>query len=190
MAQNSASADGGSTIDHPAADLDTIVVDPDDVVASIRRNRRDETKQRSHVLRVTPPLQGERTASLHVSEPHTHYPPEMDPTPLHISPEAFIVGHGSGSRHPEFRGEWEVPDRTVERSRFRDHVDAYDDAGNPLPVEGELADAWDEWWSASEEHWEDRVRTALAKTETLTLASRHPDVENTTVSVRFEGNGE
>jgi hypothetical protein len=33
--------------------------------------------------------------------------------------------------------------------------------------------------------WEDRVRHALKNTEGLTLTSEHPDIEDTTVAVRF-----
>lgn len=190
MAQNSAATDGGASENHPAADLETIVVDPDDIVAAMRRNRRDETEQRSHVLRVTPPLQGERTASLHVSEDHTYYPTDMDPKPLHISPAAFLVGHAAGSRHPDYRNEWSCPTIHEERSLFRDELGAYDEDGEPLPIEGELADEWDEWWATTEEMWGDRVRHALQKTDEITITSQHPGIEETTVAVRFESDDE
>lgn len=168
--------DGGSTTDHPAAELETIVIDPDDVVAAMRRNKRDETEQRSHVLRVTTPLAGEQTASLFVDEAHNYYPPELSAKPIHLTPETFLVGHSAGSRHPDYRDEWNYPDISEERSLFRDEVpeDEQDDEG------------WNEWWDTVVELWEDRVRNALQSTDEITIASQHPDIEETTVAVRIE----
>jgi hypothetical protein len=186
MTMNTTTTDGESNIEHPAADLDTIVVDPDDVVEAMQRNKRDEDEQRSHDLRVTPPLEGERKAEPYVSEAHARYPPEMSQTPLHIGPEAFIVGHGAGTRHPDFRNEWCYPDYGTEQHRFRDEIGAWDDDGTVRPLTDDEEDGWDDWWDTVVEMWENRVRNALKKTEELTLTSQHPDIENTTVSVRIE----
>ncbi|SEO72388.1 hypothetical protein SAMN05216388_1017111 [Halorientalis persicus] len=176
MAQQIATTDGGSDENHPAADLETIVVDPEAVVETMRRTKRDETEQRSHVLRVSPPFEGEQTATTHVSEDHAHYPPEMDPKPLHIGAVAFLVGHDEGSRHPKFRNEWSYPDISEVRSIYRDDV----------PEDEQDDEAWDEWWDTAVEMWEGRVRHALQKTDEITLTSQHPDIEATTVAVRFE----
>jgi len=156
--------------------LKTVVVDADDVVEAMRRNKRDETEQRSHVLRVSPPFEGEQPAKLEVSESHTYYPPEMDPKPIHLGPAAFHVGHNEGSRHPDYRNEWSHPDISEARSVYRDNV----------PEDERDEDTWDEWWSTSVEMWEDRVRHALQKTDEITLTSRHPDVAETTVKVRIK----
>lgn len=187
MAQNTATTDGGSTTDHPAAELEEIVIDPDDVVEAMRRNKRDETEQRSHVLRVTPSFEGAQSATLHVSEPYTHYPPELSQKPIHIAPEAFIVGHGAGSRHPDWRDEWSYPNRHEVLSLFRDEFGARDENGENRPLTDDEEDEWDEWWETAVEMWEGRVRHTLQKTDELTLTSQHPDIEDTTVSVRVQG---
>ena len=186
MAQNTATADGGSNSDHPAADVDTIVVNPDDVVEAMRRNHRDSDEQRSHVLRFSPPLEGEQTATPHVSEAHTYYPPELSQKPIHIGPEAFIVEHGAGNRHPDWRNEWSHPDLHRERSLFRDEFGARDEHGESRQLTDDEEDEWEEWWDTAVEMWEDRVRHALKNTEELTLTSQHPDIEDTTVAVRIE----
>jgi hypothetical protein len=190
MAPNTDATTDDSNIEHPAADLETIVVGPDDIVEAMRRNKRDETEQRSHVLRVSPALEGEQRATLHVSEANTHYPPELDPKPIHIGPAAFLVGHDAGSRHPDYRNEWSYPDHTAELGLFRDEFDTYDDHGDTRPLTEEEKDEWNEWWSTAIEMWEDRVRHALKQTDELTLTSQHPDVEETTVAVRFETDDE
>jgi hypothetical protein len=187
MAQNTATADGGSNNENPAADLDTIVVDPDDVIEAMRRNDRDSDEQRTHVLRVSPPLEGEQTATPYVDEAHTRYPPELSQTPLHIGPETFIVGHGAGTRHPDWRNEWSYPNRNEERSLFRDEFDAYGERGENRLLTDDEEDEWDEWWDTVVEMWENGVRRAVKNTEELTLTSQHRDVEDTTVSVRVEG---
>jgi len=186
MAQNTATADGGSDSDHPAADVETIIVDPDDVVEAMRRNKRDRDEQRSHVLRVSSPFKGEKTATPHVSEAHTYYPPELSQKPLHIGPEAFIVGHTAGSRHPGWFDEWSHPSIHRERSLFRDEFNAHDKCGANRALTDEEEDEWEEWWDTAVEMWEDRVRLQVKNTEELTLTSQHPDTEDTTVSVRVE----
>ena len=188
MAQDTATADGGSNSDHAAADVDTIVVDPDDVIAAMRRNDRDRDEQRTHVLRVTPPLEGEQTASTHVSEAHTFYPPELNQKPLHIAPEDFIVGHCAGSRHPDWSDQWSRPSYHEEMSLFRDEYDAHGEQGQNRPLTDEEEDEWDRWWDTAVEIWENRVRHQLTTTEELTLTSQHPDIEDTTVAVQVESN--
>jgi len=187
MAQNTANADGGSNVEHPAANLETIVVDPDDVVAAMRRNRRDDAEQRSHHLRVSPPFEGAKKATPHVSEAHTYYPPEMDPKPLHIGASWLLVGDDAGDRHPDFHDEWRVPDYGTEEHRFRDEIDAWGDDGRTRRLTNEEEDEWEEWWETVVEMWEDRVRHALKNTEQLTLTSQYPDIEYTTVAVKYEG---
>jgi hypothetical protein len=186
MAAESQPDDAAQRSDHPAEDLQTIVVDPDDVVEAMRRNHRDQDDQRSHALRVSPPFAGEQTATPHVSEAHTYYPPELSETPIHIGPAAFIVGDDAGSRHSDWRNEWSHPDYGTEKARFRDEIGARDDNGGNLPLTDDEEAEWDDWWETVVEMWEDRVRTALKSTEELTLTSRHPDVDDTTVNVRFE----
>jgi len=183
MARNTASADDASHR-NPAADLDTIVVDPDDVIEAMRRNDRDRDEQRSHVLRVTPPLEGEQTATPYVDEAHAHYP-QLSQKPLHLTPEAFIVGDGAGNRHPDWCNEWSYPHYGQEQHRFRDEIDAWDD-GEVRPLTDEEEDEWEEWWGTVVEMWEDCIRHALKNTKELMLTGLHPDTDDTTVAVRVE----
>lgn len=185
MAANTDATDESES-EHPAEDIEVVVVDPDDVVAAFERNKRDETEQRSHVLRVSPPFEGECKATLEVSESHTYYPPEMDPKPIHLGPAAFLVGHDAGGRHPDYRNEWNHPDISQERSLFRDEMDAYGPDGESRELTDEEEDEWEDWWETAMEMWEDRVRHALQSTDELTLTSQHPEVEDTTVAVRVE----
>jgi hypothetical protein len=186
MKPESQTDDAAQPDDHPAAALDTIVVDPDDVVEAMRRNHRDQDEQHSHVLRVTPPFDGDRRGKPHVSEAHAYYPPELSQKPIHIGPEGFIIGDDAGSRHPDWRNEFSHPDYGTEKARFRDEIGARDDNGDYRQLTDDEEAEWDEWWETVVEMWEDRVRTALKSTEELTLTSRHPDVDDTTVNVRFE----
>lgn len=183
MAQSTDATNGESERDHPTADLETIVVEVDDVIETMRRNKRDEREQRSHVLRVSPSFEGERKATPHVSETHTYYPPEMDPKPIHLSPAALLLGHDAGAHHPDYRDEWTYPDMTEERALFRNERDINED---DRPLSDELEDEWDEWWTTVVEMWEDRVRHALKHTDELMLTSQHPEIGNTTVAVRVE----
>jgi hypothetical protein len=186
MAQGTNDTDDDPTTSHPAADIDTITVDPDDVVDAMRRNHRDQDEQHNHVLRVTPPFDGDRRAKPHVSEAHTYYPPELSQKPIHTGPEWFIIGDDAGSRHPDWRNEFSHPDYGTEKARFRDEIGARDDNGGYRQLTDDEEAEWDDWWETVVEMWEDRVRTALKSTEELTLTSHHPDSENPTVDVRFE----
>jgi len=171
---------------HRAENIDTIVVDPDDVVKVMERNKRDETEQHTHVLRVTPPFAGEHSANPHVSQDGKFYPEDVDAKPIHFTPENFLVGHSAGKRHPDFRSEWCHPDISEQRSLFRDEFDARGDNAENRPLTDEEETEWEEWWETSLEMWEGRVRRALKNTNEITLISQNPEVGNTTVEVRFE----
>lgn len=193
MAQK-ATADGGDesandqtdAAEHQASDLETIVVDADDVIEAMRRNWRDEDEQRSHVLRISTPLEGTKEASLHVDEAHTWYPPEMFETPIHIGPTAFVVGHDQGSRHPDWRNEWSFPSMAEERSLFRDEFDARDENGENRPLTDDEQDEWDEWWDTVVEMWEDRVRHALDAVDEITLTDLAADGTRVRTTVDVE----
>lgn len=188
---SSTTTDGESNNDHPAADVDTIVVDPDDVIEAMRRNNRDRDQQRDHVLRISPPFDGQKEATPHISQAHAYYPPELSQKPIHISPSAFIVGHTAGNRHSDWRKTWSYPNRSLQRSIFRDEFGILADDGGDRQLTDEEQDKWDEWWETVVERWEDRARHALTKTEELTLTHPHPDVEKTVVAVRpKDNNGE
>jgi len=122
--------------------IETIVVDAAEIVDVIRRNARDRDEQRSHVLRVSPPFGAEVRASIHVSEDYTYYPPEMDPTPIHVDPDQF---HDADFGYPE---QWEVHEAAKE-------VDGVDDISD-------VSDSTlDECWNVQIEVWESEVRASL-----------------------------
>ncbi|QCW05283.1 hypothetical protein [Natrinema pallidum] len=180
MAQQIA-GDGGSADNHPAADLETIVVDPEDVLEMFRRNNRDATEQRSHVLRVTPPLKGEQKASLYVSDDHAYYPADVDPAPIHIGAATLFEGRPDNQLDPALAH----PDYDVQRSQFRDEFEHWqndDSIEEGEDMEGE----WDEWWNTAVEVWESNVRNAMQEPREIELGATFPESPTTTVTVRFE----
>ena len=169
---------------HPVVDVETIVVDTDDVITAFERNRRDETERHSHVLRVSPPFEGEKQATLYVSEEQTYYPPEMDPKPYHITPEAFVVGNNYGSRHPDWESHWAYPSRSRQLGLFRKEHSTYDDVGQPRELTEEEREDFEEWWDVAVETWESEIRKQLEGTEQITITG--PRIEPGTVDVRVE----
>ena len=168
MAQNAMLQTDGSGGKHPAADLDTIVVDPEDVLEMQRRNHRDANENRSHVLRVTPPLKGERKASLHVSEDYTFYPPDMSVEPLHIGERTLFAGGPDRQMDPALK----YPDVEVDRQEFESHAE--DDV------------EWEEWREVSLDVWESNVRNAMEGSREIELGAFVPEIEGTTITVCFE----
>lgn len=174
MARNIATTDGGNNNEHKAADLETVIVDPEDVIEMFRRNARDEDQQRSHVLRVSPPFEGDKTATLHVSEDQTYYPPEMDSKPIHLGATHLFAGRPDGQLDDALC----YPDINVERSLFRDHYD--------VSPEDADEDEWEEWWDTAVEVWESNVRNAMQEPVEIELGGMYADQPTTTVEVRFE----
>ena len=175
-----------SSTEHRVASVNEIVVKVDDVIETMKRNYRDKDQQRNHVLRITPPFEGTHTASTHVSQAHTRYPSNVT-HPYHMKPETFLTGYTDPDRiYKELDSVCEHPPINESRSRFRDEYNTYDEHGEPLPIEGELQEKWNEWWDTEMEVWEDQVRHALKNTTTLKIHDRHPDVESTTVDVTVE----
>lgn len=176
MAQNTATTDGGNDNEHKAAELGTVIVDPEDVIEMFRRNARDADQQRTHVLRVSPPFEGDKTATLHVSEDHTYYPPEMEPKPIHLGAAHLFTGRADGQLDDALC----YPDINVERSLFRDYYDV-------TPEESD-DDEWEEWWDTTVEVWESNVRNAMQESVMVELGGLHADQPTTTIQVRFEHN--
>lgn len=164
--------------EHKAEELEAIIVNPDDVIEMMRRNKRDEDEQRSHVLRVTPPLKGERVASPYVHQEGNYYPPEMPVEPIHINATLLFEGRIDAQlddmlRHPS----WDEV-----RGLFRDeHGIEYGES-----IDGEDEDEFDEWWDTAVEVWEDEVRAAMRDSATIQLGGYSAEEPETTVEVRFE----
>lgn len=173
--------------EHPAGGIEAILVDPQDVITAIRRNSRDENERRSHVLRLNPPFEGEVTARPYVNQPGNDYPPEMDPVPIHLPPEAFIVGHDAGRAHSEFESHWAFPDQAEQKALFREEIDATGPDGDYRQLTEDEEAEWDEWWEMAVEVWEENVREAIKTTDKLRLFSDNPETDQLIVSVRIEG---
>ncbi len=142
---------------HALEDVDTIIVDPDDIIETMQRNRRDADESRTHVLRITPPLEGEHRAKLHCSKNGAYYPDEMDPKPVHFMPKDFLTGHTEDSLPSSFN----PPDRRIVRSQFRQaaHIDIPEDTTEWTEADEQL---FEEYFEETETIWLDHVHSNLA----------------------------
>lgn len=183
MAQKANAVTDGSGDNHPTADLETIVIGPDDVVEMMRRNWRDETENRSHCLRVTPPLEGERKAKLHVSEDYTYYPADMIQKPIHVGANALLAGHTDKPVPNHLRH----PDMFESKGLFREHYDCYGPGGDNRELTDEEEAEWDEWWENELELWECDLRNALKEEfEWPARVDTEGNWETVTIKVRYE----
>ena len=155
---------------HPAADIETVVVDPDDVVEAFVRNRDEESPLRTHVLRLTPPFEEEVRAEPYVQDGPKRYPPDRDPEPIHLEPGTFV--RNEGGDHPN-ETHLSVPTATDARERAReDHGDDVDDD----LVAAYLEDA--------REEWETRVRDSLVSP--IRIHFEHQTGEEIWTDARYE----
>lgn len=76
--------------DHPAAGIETVVADPEDIIETFTRNAGEESRRNTHVLRIVPPFGDEVQAEPYLEEGPKRYPPDADPEPLHLSPGTFV----------------------------------------------------------------------------------------------------
>lgn len=185
MAPNTTTTNGDeSDTEHPAADVETIVVDPEDIIEMMRRNARDRDEQRGHSLRISPPFDGELRATPHVTQKDKYYPVDLSQKPIHLGASVFLAGH-SHFRHPDFPEVCRYPDRHTQRSRFRDELGYTRDDGSYRELTDEEEAEWEEWWDTVLEVWREEVRANL-KNE-ATLESRTVDgMLETTVEIRYE----
>jgi hypothetical protein len=123
----------------PREVIQEVVVDPDDVIEALRFNGRAEGRknQRNAVLRISPPFHIKSKAEIFYTESGTHYPPDMSPQPIHISPVVFVEGLN------------DRPNRGDMRARCKDEIDN--------PTDEELS----EWVETELEVWESDVRRDL-----------------------------
>jgi len=156
----------GTTEDEsPKNQIETIGISADATVSAIEWNARNRYEQRSHVLRVSPPFASRVQASIHILEDGTHYPPEMNPKPIHLDPDQF---HDAEFGYPE---QWEVQEAAKE-------VDNVDDISE---VSDETVE---ECWEVHCEVWESEVRASL-KDEIDLNEYGHGDSH--VVTVKYEG---
>jgi hypothetical protein len=144
--------------------IDMLVVDPDDVIEALRFNGRspEYKNQRSAAIRISPLFESESPTSIVFTEEGNHYPPEMNPKPIHINPRVFV---------PE--NVIDQPIRSDERARAKDELDD--------PSEEEI----EEFVDIAFEVWEADVRTRL-KTEADINDSELQHGELHMVEVRYE----
>jgi len=176
-----------SNNEHKAADLETIVVDREDVIEMMRRNERDRDKKTSHSLRITPPFDGEVRAKHHTSHQGNRYPPEVSVKPIHLGASVFLAG-STLPYHPDFPGTCRYPHRHDERARFRDQFGYKRDDGSYRELTEEEEEEWNEWWSNVIEVWENEVRRNLKDEATLESQTMDGMVQ-TTVEIRYETDG-
>lgn len=159
------------TASHTTIDqIETVVVNPEDVIAAFKRNQRDATEQHHHVLRVSPPFQDDVVATLHASNDRTYYPSNVDPEPICLGPEAFVNIRGSYDRH---RTRIPAPTRRESRSTARsDHGEDVDE---------ETVEAYH---TTLLEAWEQCVRTSLVNDVPLTSSPVSGD--EVWAAVRYE----
>ena len=180
--QNGATTDESET-KHRAADLETIVVSKEAVLEALRRNKRDENEQLTHMLRVSPPFEGEKRATHHVDEHHKRYPSDIT-TPLHIRPERFV---GEGRQLP---AQCKVPDYSQDRRMFVEENEYVDEqTGETQEWTDEMESEFEDWWEVTNEVFETNVKHALS--DGVEFTTRTPDGNvSTTIAVRYEAEDE
>jgi hypothetical protein len=151
--------------------IETVVVDPADIVEAFERNRRDESERRDHVLRVSAPLEDEVRATLSVSDDRSSTPSDGTPLPIDLAPEAFVHVHGDYDRD---RTRVSVPTRRESRSIARS------DRGDDVDEE-----TVEEYHATAMDAWEQCVRTTLV--DEVPLAT---DSDEAWTEVRYDGESE
>jgi len=159
MEQNNATMDV-----KPRNIIDTVVVDPDDVIEALRFNGRppEYKNQRSAAIRISPSFESESGTSIFYTEEGNYCAKEMNPKPIHINPRVFV-------------GENVIdqPIRSDERARAKDELDD--------PTEEEI----EKFVDMAFEVWESEVRNRL-KTEADINDSELQHGEPHMVEVRYE----
>ncbi|ELY53307.1 hypothetical protein C493_14793 [Natronolimnohabitans innermongolicus JCM 12255] len=160
--------------DHPAAEIETVVVDPDDVVDALERTHESSTPLRTHVLRLVPPFEEEVRAEPHVQEGPRRNSPEREPEPIHLEPATFV--RNETGVHPDethLRHPTREQARTVARDEHGDDVDH-------AVVTTYYEDACEEW--------ERRVRESLL--ERVRIYFEHRDGDEIWTDIRYESVGD
>ena len=150
MRTNSTTDEG--LMDHPAADIDAVLVDPDDVIETFKRNHEEDSRLKTHVLRLMPPFDDEVRAEPYLEDGPKRYPPGRDPEPLHLSPGTFVAN--DDGPHP---GETHLTIPTEADARRV----AEQDHGEPIndeTIESTLDRLLEEWDAAIRDSLIDRIR--------------------------------
>lgn len=126
-----------TTEEAPESQIETIAVDPDEIIEALRFND-GRIDKRTAYLRVHPPFDTKVEAKIFHQQSGNYYPPEMDPKPIHIRPERFV----DDDANP-------VPNRGLERDRAQEDLDE--------PTEEEVR----EYVETVFKVWEDNIQSHL-----------------------------
>lgn len=137
--------------DHPAADIDAVVADPDDVIQTFKRNAASESRLETHVLRLVPPFDGDVRAELYVEDGPKRYPPGRTPEPIHLMPGTFV--ENEDGPHP---GRTHLTIPTFEDARRL--TEERDGSTDEATVETHHERLVDEWATEVRASLTDRVR--------------------------------
>ena len=136
---------------HPAADIDSVVADPDDIVRTFERNADSESRLKTHVLRLVPPFDGDVRAEPYVEDGPKRYPPDRTPEPIHLTPGTFV--ENEDGPHPG-KTHLTIPTSEDARRVAEERDGTVDDA----TVETHHERLLDEWSSEVRDSLTDRVR--------------------------------
>ncbi len=146
------SNEDGLLADHPATEIQVVVVDPDDVVEAFERNRVEDNFRRTHVLRLVPPFEEEQRAEPYAQDGPKRYPPDRDPEPLHLDPATFV--RNEAGVHPN-ETHLTAPTREEARAAARD--DRGDDVTEAV-VDEYHEEALEEWKQELRRSFVDAIR--------------------------------
>lgn len=139
MGQQTHTDDGEPTTEYDNLE---IVIDPDEIVHALRNDGEYPARNGHEVITVRPPFDGERRAHHRFSETGTFWPPEMDPEPLDLNPDAF------------HEAEWDYPERAEIDAAAKEMAGVEDIRDVPDEIR-------DETHAVHVEVWESEVRNSL-----------------------------
>lgn len=154
-----------------AGRIETVVIDPTNVIEAFKRNRDDEAEHRRHVLRISPPFESDVKAVPHALDDRDS-PSAVNSTAIHLRPEAFVSVRPDDD-YDRHRTRISIPTRRESQSIARN------DYGENIDTE-----TVETYHSTAMEAWEECVRTSLVD-EILLL----PDSESKSkvwIGVQYE----
>jgi hypothetical protein len=132
------------TEDHRTLAGFEIVVDPETVVAALRdRFEHDQRRNGRTVITVWPPFEGVSHAEHRFSRAESQWPPEMDVTPLDLSPDVFTDESAAidGAAEPDRAREWDEDWASEIRAALREEIaitECADRPSEPVTVRYEI----------------------------------------------------
>ena len=163
---------------HTATALETIIVDPDSIIAMIKDEHRKRNPRQDHNILITPPFEGAVRGQLHATAAAHTYLPETGDEMIKLRPATFVSGHvnkrlPTPDRHPSIGG--------ANEEFRREH-----DIGPERFLTDDEEEAWNEWWERKTNEWEQRVRDDLQNEIVLSEVTSDGGSVETTVTIRYE----